>query len=237
MNNNSYSCISNFGSGTTAQSNPMATCMVTSLDSGFNVGSIGSRGIAGPASTNCQIFTGTYCGQNWDGACEYLSQDTSQFYPNMIGSCNGISGSCSSGGLGANLTRGQQLIRNACAERFLVAMSSNCKRDYMPFDPTVANSPLISTWSPGTSTCNNSGSCEASNKCVPVYGVDPATIDSDVVMNKVLAEPWIALDILVNMYNNAVTSGEIKKLTHTKLYKLFTNRAFQNIVRSGLYKV
>ena len=35
----------------------------------------------------------------------------------------------------------------------------------------------------------------------PVYEVNPKTIDSDPLMNKILANPRIAMDILKNIYD------------------------------------
>lgn len=236
----SYANISNFGSGTSAQSSPLATCAVSTLESGFNA-TLGSNSLVGPESSQCQLFMGSYCGRpgpnGWDGVCEYLSQDNSQWLPNSMGACNGPSGSCFSGGLGNSITKGQMLIRNSASERFLTAMSSNCQRDYEPFDPTVANSPLIGRWKPMTEGCGSMGNCNGDNTCVPIYSVDPNTIDNDVVMNKLLAQPWIALDILVNIYNNAVSSGNIRNLVGTKLGNFFKNPTFQGIVKSGMYRV
>jgi hypothetical protein len=85
--------------------------------------------------------------------------------------------------------------------------------------------------------CGTSGNCNSANKCIPIYGVDPKTIDNDPVMNKVLAQPWIAMDILVNIYNHASRSGELQNLTGTKLYKFFMTDDFQQIVASKMYKV
>jgi hypothetical protein len=219
----SYTTISDFGTDINSNDSPLITCAVSSLDSGFNE-TLGSRGLAGPNNSQCQVFMGSYCGEKWDGVCEYMSKDTSQWLPNTLGP----QGTPLSSFLGGNgtMTKGQMLIRNAMAERFLRSMSSNCSRDYEPFNPTVANSPLISRW-----TANDDNGV-----CIPIYAVDPVRIDNDPIMNKVLDQPWIALDILINIYNNAVRSGEIVGLTGTKLYRFFQNPEFQKIVKERMFK-
>lgn len=233
----SYACIKNFGPDSETTANPLATCAVSTLDSGFNT-TLGSNGVVGPESGQCQLFMASYCGapNGWDPVCEYLSQDQSQFLPNTMSSCNTPGGSCMGPGTGNALTKGQILIRNSFAERYLLSMSGNCQRDYEPFDPTVANSPMIGRWRPMTSGCGSTGNCEGPNACIPIYGVsNPHEIDSDPLMNKVLDQPWIALDVLVNMYNNANRLGTLQQLKGTRLYNFFGNREFQNIVKSGMY--
>jgi hypothetical protein len=111
-------------------------------------------------------------------------------------------------------------------------MSSNCIREYEPFDPTVANSPLIGKWMAiGGSGC---GTNSNNNSCIPVYAVDPKVIDSDPVMNKILEDPFIAIDILVNIYVNARRTGELEGLKNTKLYRqVFSSPAFQQLVQQS----
>ena len=122
---------------------------------------------------------------------------------------------------------GEILVRNTAQEKYLVAMSNNCQRAYEPFDPTVANSPLISTWVPMGNGCNNQGNCETSNTCIPIYAVDAKTIDDDPVMNKVLDKPYIAMDLLVNIYNNAKASNTLRDLKGTRIYNFFMSKPFQ----------
>lgn len=241
--NSSYALIGSFGPSINAspQASPLSYVALSGLDSGF-INTLGSgSGLVGPDSAQAQLFSAQYCAFNpegWNGVCEYLSKDTKRGgYPNTVQQCNGPSGSCFGPGVGSALTKGQVLIRNTASEKYLKAMSGNCKRDYEPYDPTVAGSPLVSRWSPMGNACGTSGNCNSANKCIPIYGVDPKTIDNDPVMNKVLAQPWIAMDILVNIYNHASRSGELQNLTGTKLYKFFMTDDFQQIVASKMYKV
>lgn len=224
-----YTTIGNFGpKAVSAMSNPLSYCAVSGLDSMFNH-TMGAY-LDGPNSSQCQLFMSQYCANNWDGVCEYLSKDTQRGgYPNTVAQCNGPNGSCFGSGLGSMATKGQVLLRNTAQEKYLVAMSANCRRDYEPFDPTVADSPLISRWVSGQS-CPGNG-----NACIPIYGVDPTTIDADPVMDKILNQPWICMDILVNIYNNARQTGQLSQLANTKLGQFFNSPQFLQIVRGNVY--
>lgn len=232
----SYSCIGNFGQSekVSVMSNPLSYCAVSGLDAGF-YHTLGGSYLK-PESSQCQQFMGSYCASKWDNICETLSKDPTKTSPNTVQQCNGPMGIVNTG-LGGDLTRGQILIRNAAAERFLKSMSGNCKRDYEPFDPTVADSPLISRWVAEGNACRSGANCHASNVCIPIYGVDPETIDSDEIMNKILEQPWIAMNILVNIYNNAYRNGELEKLKNTKLGMFFKRSDFQKIVQERIFRV
>lgn len=224
---NSYAVISGFGSSDPSNSNPLAVCAVTPLDGGFN-NKLGANGLLDSSNRQCQIYMGSYCGQKWDGVCEYLSKDTSSI-PNMVHTTPHLSGGIGSNNLGG-FTRGELLIRNAAADRFLVKMSDNCSRSYEPFDPTTADSPLISTWLP------DSSKTVGTSICVPIYDVDAKTIDQDPVMNKILDKPYIAMDILINICTNRLKNRTVFELKGTRLYDLFSSQGFQQVVRSGNYK-
>lgn len=218
-----YSSIGNFGTNANnVHANPLTYCAVTTLDSSFTH-TLGEQ--FGPDSGQCQRFMAQYCANNWDGVCEYQSQNINTQRPNTVQSCDrSYNGVCLGPGIGSAFTQGDMLIRNTAAEKYLSKMSGNCQRVYQPFDPTVANSPLISEWEPTGTSCNGRG------VCVPVYEVDPQKIDRDPVMNKILAKPMIALDILVNIYNNAHRLKTIHLLRGTKLYGLFMSPWFQSVV-------
>jgi hypothetical protein len=217
----SYANIGSFGSDSVAQSNPLSYCFVSGLDSGA-YHNLGGQNIAGPDNKQCQIFTAGYCANNWDGLCEYASRDLQKgpSTVNMVSQCSGLK---------KELTKGEILIRNTAAEKYLKQMSSNCQRMYQPFDPITANSPLISTWVAVTDNCSAGGNC-GSNVCIPKYGVDPAMIDKDRVMNLVLENPDIATDILVNIYNTSREDGSFEALKGTKLYNYFMSPKFQRLL-------
>lgn len=197
-----YRPIATLGSNAyTPSTNPISYCLTDRLDSGFGHGSISN--IIGPNSAPCQQYMAQYCSEQWDSWCEAASRNSCNDYPNQVQGCNG-SGDIACKGL--NL--GEALIRNVASEKYLIAMG-NCHRVYEPFDPTVPTSPMVSSW--------KSDTCGYTNNCVPVYAVDPETIDKDVVMDKILARPAIAQDILLNIYNTMKRQGTLGRLKGTKL--------------------
>jgi len=226
---NAYATIGSFGSSPYTQTNPLTYCFTSGLDSG-TYHNLGGNNLAGPGSRQCQLFSASYCAKNWNGICEFASRDEEKGPPivNQVRSCNGLLNES---------TKGEILIRNTAAEKYLRAMSPNCKRDYEPFDPTTAGSPLISSWYPAGNGCGSGANCNGSNVCIPVYGVDPSTIDADPVMNKILNKPAIAMDILVNIYNSSTRNGELEGLKGTKLYNYFMSSQFQNVVGARVYNV
>lgn len=215
FNNNSYRSIGSIGGGTAidAMANPLSYCVLNSIDTSFNHGQ--DVNILGPESKNCQNFMADYCAAKWDGVCEYAYNNQNKMVPNMMSDCQG-NAPCH------NLTAGQILLRNTAAKKYLTAMSGNCSLRYEPFDPTVASSPMISYWDTG---------CHAKSRCVPMYEVDPKTIDNDVVMNKILANPKVAINILINIYNTAKRKGTLENLKGTNLYRFFQCEQFQKYVR------
>ena len=221
-----YPMIKDFGCNTKGLSNPLSYCLQSPLDSGFSHG-LGGNNIAGPDSQQCQRAMAAYGALHWDGACEYLAADTNVSYPNVMkpGTYNG-------NGITNTLTKGDQFVRNVAEERFMIFMSGNCERKYEPFDPTVADSPLISTWQckPGLR-----------GACIPIYAIKPSDADTDPVMRRILDKPWIAIDILVNMRNNmgkTIGTTQIPPLSAyrgTRLFNLLSNPMFEEMARTGKY--
>lgn len=193
-----YRKIANFGKGAAnaPSNNPLTYCLADNVDVRMNHGS--SADVLVPSSRNCQLFMSEYCSHKWDDACEFAShrQGNSYDYPNQL---------LPEWALQVNhgMTEGEILVRNTAAKKYLVAMGGNyCQMKREPFDPTVASSPMVTYWE---------------GNCVPVYQVDPKTINSDKVMDKLLAKPWIGIDILVNIYNNMKNKGTLHELVGTKL--------------------
>ena len=220
MRRSVYSKIAGFGSGAsnTPNNNPLTYCLTDTVDNGFLHGGIGLT-MSGANSRNCQAFMSDYCSTEWDGICEYASQNTGRIYPNSIQNC----GSCSDVEM-RNMTAGDVLLNNTARKKYVSNMGGNCGIKFEPFDPTVAESPMVGFFS---------GSCgtQGNNMCVPEYEVNPATIDNDPVMNKILMNPRVAWNILVNIYNTAVNKGSINKLKGTKIYNLFQTVEFQTYIK------
>jgi hypothetical protein len=220
-----YATFGEFGCNNGPQQNPLTYCFVSGLDASFNHGGMaGDDGLLGQKGRACQIFSADYCAKNWNGICEFASRDEER---------NGtvvdqVDNNCGAG-IPSNLSMGEILIRNTFKSKYMTMMSGNCKRVYQPFDPTVANSPLISTWESTGNGCGSTQNCRGYNVCVPIYEVsNPGEIDTDPVIGKVLAKPWIAIDILVNMYQNALKNNTLEKLKGTKLYDFFKSDYFQS---------
>ena len=103
---------------------------------------------------------------------------------------------------------GNLLIANTAARKYLIKMH-NATEKYVPFDPNVANSHMIKHW------VGDSGSP------IPEYAVDPKKIDDDVLMDKILENPNIALHILINIYNTMKRYGTLSELKRTKLGRFY----------------
>lgn len=198
-----YSSIKDFGSNMKSLDveNPLSYCLNSTVDQTFLHS--GNSYIYGQYSKPCQAFLSDYCAQNWDGFCELASRNTNVSFPNQLSGQN-----INSNGL----TAGDLLVRNTASAKYLVHMGGNCVQRFEPFDPTVANSPLIYYWGSKDYTAD---------KCEPYYAVDSRIIDSDPIMNKILYKPYIALDILSNIFETMTAAGTIHTLKGTKLGKFY----------------
>ena len=208
-----YKCISNFGkdAANTPSNNPLTYCLNQTVDNTFMHGAIADT-ISSAHGKNCQAFMSQYCANKWDNVCEYASQNTSTNHPSH-------ERNCLRGHIPRTMTAGEILIQNTAMRKYLVQiLGSNCNVKYEPFDPTVASSPMIAFW-------NNEG-------CVPVYEVNPDEIDDDPVMNKILAKPYIAWSVLVNIYNTAKRTGKLKELEGTKIHQFFHTPNFQHYIKN-----
>ncbi len=212
-----YRRIIDFGTNAkSALNDPITYCMVQKMDSEFMHGS--NADIYGFASKPCQAYMSQRCAKKWDRFCEIASKNINLDYPNQLQSCNAPNNVvCNGGSVGVggvrscnSLTAGEILIRNTAVSKYLVSMG-HCDRKWEPFDPNVADSPLISYW---TTNCWSD--------CVPVYEVNPKTVDNDIVMDKILAKPKIASDILINIYNTARRKGKLHEFLGTKLGRFYS---------------
>lgn len=204
-----YSKIINFGPNKMDyNANPLSYCMNSNLDNNFTKGATGD--LYGQHSAKCQMFMSDYCARKWDGNCEIASMNINSNYPNNISMNDDIDS--------MNLTAGEILIQNTASKKYLVE-HYNSYWEYEPFDPTVANSPLVRRLM--------NDSTHGNGKCVPVYEVNPSTIDQDPVMDKILMKPKIAMFILVNIYNTMKRKGTLSQLQGTKLGRFYSvNKEF-----------
>lgn len=198
-----YTSIKNFGPNAVSEvNNPLTYCLTNDLDNAFIHG--GQSNVLRKDSRPCQLFLSDYCSQNWDHFCELGSQNTNISFPNGMQTPYG----CAPPGT----TQGDMLIRNTAERKYLIQMI-NGEQIFELFDPTVPNSPMISSWRPRGQQVGGYGQLNMA----PIYSVNPDTIDNDIVMNKILEKPHIAHDILVNIYNTMKRLNTLERLKSTKL--------------------
>ncbi len=195
----------------TFMTNPLSYCVTSDLDNSFNH-TAGQK--YGPYSTPCQMYMSDYCAKNWDGICEYASKNINSNYANPLGSIEPLVAN-----IGPNTTQGENLIRNTMMKKYLSQLSNTCTIKYEVFDPQVASSPLVGRIAPKDEM--------PGNQCIPIFEVDPKTIDDDPVMNKALSRPGIAMDIFANIYNTALRLKKLDALKRTRLYNFFMSPDFQ----------
>jgi hypothetical protein len=212
MLRNTYKNIKDFGNTqeNLESNDPLSYCLNWTLDQQFLHG--GNSYIYGQYSKPCQAYLSDYCAQGWDAFCETASKNVNISFPNQLELKRNLSSGISAGSA-VGMTAGDILIRNTAAKKYLVSMEGNCVQKFQPFDPTVANSPMISYWE---------SEFGADYACVPYYSVDPSTIDNDPVMNKILEKPSIAFDILLNIYRTMKNKGTLGSLTGTRLGHYFS---------------
>jgi hypothetical protein len=209
MSNSSYKYISDFGSNKSPLNNPLTYCVGDNLDQRLTHGGISDS--YGSYSRPCQLFMADYCASEWDSFCELESRNKNKSFPSRIdGNCNTKwgKGEC-------NEKAGDALIANTASRKYLIKMH-NGEEKYEPFDPTVADSPMIRYWIPD--------SCRGNIK--PEYGVDPNIIDNDTVMDKILENPDIAFSILENIFNSMKIRDTLKHLKDTKLGHFYRNHPY-----------
>lgn len=202
-----YKNLSNFGSNVNSEvNNPLTYCLSGPLDNGFLHGA--NSETYGLNSRPCQLYMSDYCAQNWDQFCEIASKSTDTTYPIYYSGSHNV--------FSRKLTPGEIFIYNTASKKYLHKMIGAVLK-HEPFDPTVANSPMISYYVKDD---------KYNNPAVPVYTVDPKTIDNDVVMNKILDKPIIAPDILINIYNSMKRFDTLKLLKDTRLGKFYMNNPY-----------
>jgi hypothetical protein len=203
----SYTPISNLGGNNYYPINdPLTYSINSTIDQSFLHGS-SAQSINGQQSKESQLFLSEYGANEWDDFCEIASKNTNTSYPNNFS----LLATTKGGDTGIQKTAGDILIYNTAKRKYLKELI-NGHLEYFPFDPNVANSPLISNWK-----SNNLGS----NNIIPTYAVNPKDIDNDIVMNKILENPVIAYDILINIYNTMKREKTLSQLRGTKLGNLF----------------
>jgi hypothetical protein len=139
------------------------------------------------------------CAKKWDDVCEYAAS----FKANDEYATRADTMGAGMRDL-IGLSSGDILLRNTAMEKYRIGMSGgNCELKTEAFNPINPSSPYISYY--------------VGTGCVPQYAVDPKTIDADIVMHKILDNPKIAMQLLLNIKNTMRRMGTFKQLAGTRL--------------------
>tara|TARA_Y100000389_G_scaffold203129_1_gene250568 strand:+ start:12396 stop:13070 length:675 start_codon:yes stop_codon:yes gene_type:complete len=204
----SYVKISNFGKGAAyaPMNNPLTYGMTGGMDNSFMHGSdrIDSN------SREFQVYAAEYCSKKFDQFCEVMANNgTTQYYPNLV-----HTGSTQSTSPGQNwcekpVTAGDVLVLNTARTKYLKQMR-NGVANRTPFDPTVAASPMITTWT--------------GEYLIPEYHIPQGhDLANDQVMHRLLNKPLMSLPLLANIHKNMHRSGRLAELNNTKLGMFYDN--------------
>ncbi len=174
---------------------PLTYCIGNNASQRFNHGSHAVT--FGQNSKPCQVYMANRCAQNWDGVCEYAASKRANEEYGQVADVM-FAGNYQSIGL----SPGDVLLKNTAEDRFRVNML-NCELKTEPFNPVNPSSPYISYY--------------VGQQCIPQFAVDPSTIDNDIVMNKILDNPKIAKQLLVNIKNTMTRDGTFHLLKGTRL--------------------
>ncbi|NDB36068.1 MAG: hypothetical protein EB023_12175 [Flavobacteriia bacterium] len=202
---------------------PLFYCTTDGLDSQFLHGAQGR--IFGRYNKHCSEFLSTRCAKNWDDVCEAISHDRETRYPDLSGPLASYTGQ-----KGGNvcLPYGEQLVRDSAIKKYK-SMTLDCNLQCEPFDPTVANSPMI-CFETRTNCTVGSGiaqTCIGGSEggiCEPIYTITPEqarVLDTDPVMNRILNKPEIALDLLENIYKTLEKNKQLNIIQNTRLAKFY----------------
>jgi hypothetical protein len=217
--NNNYATLGQITKKSTWKNDPneaLTMCLTDTMDKYFVYGGEINH-FAGTKSVNCHEYMAQRCADNWDGYCEYFYREngpTGQ-WPNNKLYLNPINRPWEEKvGIAQQKTMGEHLLRNTAEVKYCKferCRSNCCPATTQPFNPISANTPAIQS--------------NPSN-CIPVCTVDPKTINSDPVMNRILENPTVAAGTIINICNNSKNRGI--DLSNTKIGKL-CDAYFQNL--------
>jgi hypothetical protein len=191
----SYSTFAEFGaamnpnvSNPMDQSNPLTYCIVPTINAQFIHGATSNNLLYTPQGPGCINYMSERCSIVYDGYCRaYNTLNTDTSWPNM-GAIDNLTMGIANSWLKIRPTTGQSMIRNAAERRFLVY--PNIVSTSEPFDPNVANSPIVSRYN----SSYNSGPVSFKNLD------DPVSVDNDLLIDEVKIYWGPCLDVLVKIY-------------------------------------
>lgn len=179
---------------------PITSCVGSEPMQRFNNG-----GAYGQNSPECQILLAQRCSGMWDGACETASRQNGSLYSKNVPVYS--DGSSSRG-----MDSGDLMIRNTAMEKYRINMRTNphgshaCKLFTTQFNSLNPASPFMTYYV---------------GDCMGDYAVNPATIDKDPVMNKILDNPPMFMPLLNNIRQTMARNGSLHFLQGTRLGKFF----------------
>lgn len=170
------------------QSNPLTYAIMPTFNTCFLHGSSSTNLLKTPYSPASSNYMAERCSDVYDGFCEgYVKMNTDTAWPN-VAAIDNLTLNIAKGYLKIKTTVGQNMIRNAAERRFLTY--SGVSKFVEPFDPNVANSPLVTRYS----STYNIGTIGYQNLD------DPSAIDNDQLMMAV-CDNWPAcFDVLTKIY-------------------------------------
>lgn len=178
---------------------PLTYCLGNDLSQKFNHG--GNSYLYGQNSRPCQIYLAQRCARNWDAVCDWACDARSNQEKRVA------VGTLAQDWPVQGLTAGDLLLRNTCLEKYRVTMDG-CEVKREPFDPLVARSPMLIHFQ--------------GRYCRPTYGLKYPIewSDDDVVLQKLLDRPYVAPDVLRDLYASYLRSGACFS-SETRLQRFF----------------
>ena len=211
-----YTTISDFGQVNNVYNDPVTYCVLDGLDSQFMHGSTGM--IFGKGNFKCSEYMSNRCAAQWDDVCQSYSETTTNKFPRPT--C------CPKG-----LNDGEAFLRETAFKKYLLK-TFGCFSVCEPFDPTVADSPLVCYQTPTAPTTGPTGAeiwmldgkmydcqnrtCVLDNPpCQKIYGfteLQMRQLDSDPVMMNLLMNPNVAFDLLYMLWQWVVRTNNKAKV-------------------------
>jgi hypothetical protein len=199
----SYVKISEFGkpAAYAPVNNPLSYGLSGGMD---NLFMHGSKNIDSN-SLEFQTYSAEYCAKGFDNFCKVMTADrTPQYFPNLVHGCTGRHNT-----MPEQLTQGDVVLLNTARVKYLMTMR-NGVANRVPFDPTVAASPLITIYT--------------GEYMIPEYIIPKGhNIENDPVMQRLLNKPMLALELLLNIYSNMKSQNRLGELKGTKLGMFYDN--------------
>lgn len=199
--------------------------LMSQLDSNFIHGSSG-RGF-GKYSLEAQEYMSSRCAEKWDGACDIVAMNPERGKPNMVFGQDLITGSRNRG-----LSSGEQMVRNAAFKRFVVSVR-NCNLLCSPYNPNTPNSRLVCQQSSQEAGyCNPRWSQSFGDvpygDCSGTYSLEHIQdLNGDVILNRLIASPYIAQDLLIHIYFNMKQNNTLHRLKGSNIGNFYQALGYQ----------